>query len=98
MNKNTTLLEDPEFQKLLLQRSRWRWTLSGALIGIYLVYAVGSLYYKVAYASPFMDSSIPWGIVIGYLIMAVSIVLSIVYVRVVNRLEVFQVQEKDKAR
>jgi len=91
-----TLLDDPNFQNMLAARSRWRWGLSGTLIGAYLLYAVGGIYMAETYSTPVMGTSIPLGIGIGYLIMVISIVMSIVYVRVVNRLEVFEVhREKD---
>lgn len=93
-----SLLNDPEFQKFLSQRSRWRWGLSGLLIGAYLLYAVGGLYFTDAYAVSFMGSSIPWGIVVGYLIIAVSVILCIVYVRVVNRLESFEGLARGKSQ
>lgn len=95
---DANLLNDPDFQKLLLLRSRWRWGLSGLLVGAYLLYAVGGIYFADAYATPVMGSSIPWGIGIGYLIMAASIALSIAYVRVINRLAASVVLEPGKVR
>lgn len=89
MTDETALLHDPEFQKMLRQRSRWRWGLSGSLIGAYFVYALGGLYYAEAYARPFGGSSVPRGIVFGFILITLSIVLSLVYVRVVNSLKTF---------
>ena len=80
-------LRTPEFQRLLARRSKWRWSLSGFLIAAYLAYAVGGVYIPDVYASPFFGYSVPWGFVVGYLIILLSIVLSLVYVRVANRLE-----------
>jgi hypothetical protein len=35
MANEADMLRDPEFQKMLATRSRWRWGLSGGLIGAY---------------------------------------------------------------
>ncbi len=87
MTEPGEMLSDPEFQTLLKRRSRWRWGLSGGLVGSYLVYVVAGIYIPEIYAQPFAGTSIPWGIVLGYLIIAMSIVLSVVYIRVVNKLK-----------
>ncbi len=86
MGNEAELLRDPEFQKLLAQRSRWRWGLSGGLIGIYFAYCLGGIYFADAFGRPVLGSSITWGIVLGYLIIALAIVLSIFYIRIVGRL------------
>lgn len=80
-------LADPEFQRLLERRSRWRWGLSGVLIVAYLAYGIGGVYFAEAFGRPVFGSSLPLGMALGYLIIFASIVLSVVYVRAVNRLE-----------
>ena len=40
MGNEAEILRDPEFQKMLAQRSRWRWGLSGSLIGLYFTYCL----------------------------------------------------------
>jgi len=92
------IIRDPEFQKLLKIRSRWRWGLSGGLVGGYLVYIVAGIYIPDAYAMPFAGSSLPWGIVLGYLIIALSIALSLIYVRVINKLKSFGDDEEGADR
>ena len=87
MNEPSEMLRDPKFQTLLKRRSRWRWGLSGGLVGSYLVYVVAGIYIPEIYAIPFAGTSVPWGIVLGYLIITMSIVLSVVYIRVVNKLK-----------
>lgn len=87
MTDEAALLRDPEFQKLLSRRSRWRWGLSVSLIGVYLLYALGGLYFADLYAQPFGESSIPRGIVFGLVLIGLSIVLSAIYIRVVNHLK-----------
>lgn len=89
MTEDTALLRDPAFQKLLSQRSRWRWGLSGFVICTYFAYALGGLYFPGAYAKSVGNSAVPWGIVLGLLLIGLSIVLSLLYVRVVNRLPIF---------
>ena len=83
---DVSILDDPQFQKLLRRRSRWRWGLSGLLITAYLAYSMAGIYASDLLGTKFMNSSISWGIVIGYAIIALSIVLSLVYVRVRRRL------------
>ncbi len=89
------LLEDPEFRKFMRQRSRWRWGLSGFLILTYIVYAIAGIYFGEAYARPFFGTSIPIGMAVGDLIIVFSIVLSLIYIRIVNRLEDESVREQD---
>lgn len=86
MGNEAEILHDPEFQKLLAQRSRWRWGLSGSLIGIYFAYCIAGVYFAETFGRPFLGSSITWGIVLGYLIITLAIVLSMIYIRVVGRL------------
>lgn len=81
-----SLLNDPAFRRLIIRRSRWRWGLSGSLIGIYFAYCIAGVYLAEAFGRPFLGSSITWGIVLGYLIIALGIVLSILYIRIVGRL------------
>jgi uncharacterized membrane protein (DUF485 family) len=80
------LLSDPEFRQLLARRSRLRWSLSGVLIAAYVIWALAGLYAQDALGATFMESSLTWGMVFGYLIIAVSIVCSIVYIQMINRI------------
>jgi len=81
------VLHDPVFQRLLARRSRWRWGLSTLLIGAYLGWGVGGIYFPHAYARPLPGSMMPWGMAAGILIILLSILLSIAYVRIVSRIE-----------
>lgn len=85
------LYHDPNFRQALARRSRWRWGLSALLIGAYLLWGVAGIYFRQAYAAPIPGTTIPAGMVAGIVIILLSVVLSIVYVRVVGRIEV---QEK----
>ena len=95
MMDEAEIFRDPEFQQLLKRRSQWRWGLSGGLIGVYLAYCLVGVYFSDAYARPFLGSSIPWGIALAYLIIAMSIFLAILYIRIVGRLLESPFGEKD---
>jgi uncharacterized membrane protein (DUF485 family) len=86
MKDESELIRDPEFQKMLAHRSRWRWGLSGGLIALYLAYCLAGIYFAEVFGRPVFGSSIPWGIALGYLIIALAVFLSILYIRVVGRL------------
>ena len=86
MGNEADILRDPEFQKMLVLRSRWRWGLSGGLIGVYFAYCLAGIYFADAFSRPAIGSSITWGIALGYLIIALAIILSILYIRIVGRL------------
>lgn len=83
---DVSILDDPDFRRLLAFRSRLRWILTGMLIAAYITWALAGIYVSDALAAKFMGSSISWGIVVGYLIIALSIACSLIYVRVINRL------------
>lgn len=96
MGDEAELLRDPEFRKLLARRSRWRWGMSILLIGAYLIWTVGGIYFADAYGAPFLGMTLPWGMAVGILIIILSIALSIVYVRVINRIEAEETFEREK--
>jgi uncharacterized membrane protein (DUF485 family) len=98
MTDDTNILHDPEFRQLLKARSRWRWGLSGGLVGSYLVYVLAGIYVPDVYARPFAGSSVPWGVVLGYLLIGLSIGLSMLYVSVVKRLKGFHEHSRGLAR
>ena len=95
MGDDAELLRDPAFQRLLVRRSRWRWGLSGLTIGAYFIWAIAGLYFAEAYGRPLPGTAIPGGIAVGLIIIVLSIVLSIVYVRIVNRLEAGEMSEQE---
>ena len=87
MQNDSDLVTDSRFRSLLSRRARWRWGMSGTLIGAYLVWGVAGLYFPNAYATPVPGSAVPWGMAVGILIIVASIIGSIVYVKIVNRIE-----------
>lgn len=98
MMNESELYRDPAFRRALAVRSRWRWGLSILLIGAYLAWGVGGIYFQNAYAVPVVGTAIPAGMLAGIVIIVLSIVLSIVYVRVVSRLEAEERHETGDAR
>ena len=71
--------------------------ISALLIGAYLLWGIAGIYFPDQYARPFMGSSIPIGLAVGTLIIMMSIALSIVYVRIIDRIETEASVEKEKA-
>ncbi len=80
------MLRDPEFQKLLGRRSRLRWGLTGLLVVAYLAYSMAGIYASDLVGARFMGSSISWWIIIGASLIALAIVLSLVYIRLITKL------------
>ena len=95
MTDEAEILRNPEFQKLLKHRSRWRWGFSIGLVGSYFAYIVAGIYIPETYAVPFAGSAGPGGGVLGYLLIALSIVWSVIYVRVINRMECDPLDEQE---
>ncbi len=81
-----SILNDPKFQKLLTRRSRLRWGLTGLLIAGYLAYGMAGIYASDLLGARFMGSSISWWIIIGVSFIALAIVLSLVYIRLITKL------------
>ncbi len=67
-------------------------------IGCDLFYIVAGIYIPEMYALPFAGSSVPWGVALGYLLIALSIVLSVIYVRAINKLESVLIDEHESDR
>ena len=86
MKNESHIIRDPQFRHMLAQRSRLRWGLSGGLIGLYFAYCLAGVYFTEAFSRPAIGTSITWSIALGYLIILLAIVLSIVYIRAVGRL------------
>lgn len=86
MGDENEALRDPQLQKLLAQRSRLRWSLTGLLVTAYLGYSMAGVYAADMLGARFMGSSLSWWIVIGATLMALAIALSLVYIRLVSRL------------
>ena len=87
MSDAATIFDDPAFQAMLKKRSRLRWGFSISLIGAYIAYGIVGLQIPDAYATSFLGSSVPWGMALGFILIGSSVVMSVFYVRIINRLE-----------
>ncbi len=87
MSDAASIYNDPEFQIMLKKRSRLRWGFSISLIGAYVGYGIMGLQIPDAYATSFFGSSVPWGMAMGFMLIGASVVMSVLYVRIINRLE-----------
>ena len=89
------MLEDPDFRRLLAQRSRLRWGFSVVLVGSYLLWGILGVYFADAYAAPFFGNTLPTGLAVGFMIIGLSMILAAVYVRLVNRIEADAARGRD---
>ena len=80
------ILNDPAFKALMSKRSRLRWGLTTFLSVAYLGYGLAGVYFPDVMARSFFGTSMPWVMFVGYLLIALSIVLSIGYIHMVNSL------------
>ena len=78
---------DPAFRTLLRKRSQLRWSFSGALISAYLCYGIVGLQLPDSFAGSFLGTSVPWGMALGFILIGASVLMSLIYVRAINRLE-----------
>ena len=92
------MLRDPAFQRLLARRSRLRWGFSGVLIGTSLAWGILGVYFDEAYAAPFLGNTLPTGLAFGFMIIGLSMILSAVYVRLVNRIEADAARDRDSGQ
>lgn len=83
----TEIFDDPAFMRLLNKRSKLRWGFSTFLIGAYLGYGMAGLLFPDAYATAVFNSSIPLGMALGFALIGSSVAMSMIYVRIINRLE-----------
>lgn len=84
----------PGLRQALRTRSRLRWTFSVFLIGIYLAWGIAGVYMPAFYASPFLGIALPTGIAMAFMIIGLSMLLAVIYVRRINRLENTESQEQ----
>lgn len=72
--------------KLVSVRQRVSWSFLLVLLGLYLVFGMLSVYSPSLLARPVIsDGVIPIGIAMGYAILALSFVLTLVYVWLANK-------------
>ena len=88
MNDNIDKLSDPEFQRIVKRRSFLRWSFSGVILGVYLVWGICGVYFPDFYAAPFFGNTLPTGLAMGFIIIALAMIMAVVYVRLTNKLGV----------
>ena len=88
MNDNSEILDDPEFQRVIRRRSRLRWSFSGVILGVYLLWGICGVYFADFYAAPFFGNTLPTGLAMGFMIIALAMIMAVVYVRLTNKVGV----------
>jgi uncharacterized membrane protein (DUF485 family) len=79
------ILTNQDFQKLVTVRRRISWSCLSQLLGSYLLFGIMSVYTPTILASPMFDEGIvPVGIVMGYAILGMTFLLTLVYVWLAN--------------
>jgi len=79
------ILANKDFHKLVRVRRRVSLSFLTFLLASYLLFGLMSVYSPAVLASPvFSDGVVPFGIVMGYAILAMTFVLTLVYVWLAN--------------
>jgi uncharacterized membrane protein (DUF485 family) len=79
------ILANKDFQKLVTVRRRVAWTFLLVLLGLYLAFGLMSVYSPAVLARPvFSDGVVPVGIVMGYAILFLIFLFTLVYVWLAN--------------
>ena len=79
------ILANRDFQKLVTVRRRVSWSFLTVLLGLYLAFGLMSVYAPGVLARPVgSDGVIPVGIVMGYAILAMTFILTLIYVWLAN--------------
>ncbi len=83
---NKEILANKNFHKLVSVRRRISWSFLLVLLGSYLIYGLLSVYSPSLLARPvFSDGIVPVGIAMGYAILALTFILTLIYVWIANR-------------
>jgi uncharacterized membrane protein (DUF485 family) len=79
------ILANKDFHKLVTLRRRVSWSFLVVLLGLYLAFGLMSVYSPAVLARPlFSDGIVPMGIVMGYAILTLTFILTLVYVWLAN--------------
>ena len=82
---NKEILANKDFHELVSVRRRVSWSFLLFLLGSYLVFGLMSIYSPAFLARPvFNGGVVPVGIVMGYAILALTFILTLVYVWLAN--------------
>ena len=73
--------QDAEFHALQKRRSRFSWTLAGIMLSTYYAFILVIAFKPALFAIPVSpDSTVTWGIIAGLGVIAVSFLLTGIYV------------------
>ncbi len=79
------ILANKNFHKLVTARRRVSWSFLLVLLGLYLAFGLLSAYFPSLLARPVLSEGVvPAGIVMGYAILALTFILTLVYVWIAN--------------
>ncbi len=84
MNGEADKFKDPSFQGVMKRRSRLRWSFSGVILSVYLLWGICGVYFTDFYAAPFFGNTLPTGLAMGFLIIGLAMIMSVIYVRLTN--------------
>mgnify|MGYP000568322972 CR=1 FL=1 len=77
--------QNPKFQELVKQRSRWAWSLSSIILVMYFTFILLIAFAPAVLAQTIAGSVITIGIPLGVLIIVAAFVLTGVYVHKANK-------------
>ena len=78
------ITDDPSFQALVRERTRFGWLLSALMLGVYLVFIGLAAFGKGVMSSTVGDSSISWGVAYGLFVILFAFAITGVYVARAN--------------
>ena len=80
----TRIMQDPDFQTLVRERTSFGWTMSAAMLVVYLAFIFLAAFGKGVMSATIGDSSISWGIALGLFTIVFAFALTGVYVSRAN--------------
>lgn len=79
------ILINKDFQQLVKVRRRVSWSFLIFLLGLYAVFGILSIYSPAVLARPvFAGGIVPFGVLMGYAILASAFIITLVYVWISN--------------
>ncbi|BBF86745.1 putative membrane protein [Aquitalea magnusonii] len=79
------ILQHPDFQQLIAQKTRLSWSLSAVMLVIYYGFIMLLAFSPGTLGSPLSDGAITIGIPVGVAIILLTFVLTGIYVWIANR-------------
>ncbi len=84
IDETDRIMRDPTFQTLVKERTSFGWTMSIAMLVVYLAFIFLAAFGKGFMATPIAGSSISWGIVLGVFTIVFAFALTGIYVSRAN--------------